>query len=193
MCRYLHIGSTVCNNFGRVRRSFPMRCSLESILDDYFSRYNFVNATPLNSRARLCLVPTTDEEKRRIVWYQVWLLSSKPGAAWAPCWLLETEHQDRGIYMRAVLRVTGDWEHLVSILSTLDWDTGNTKYFLLIDNWCVGWTGPAAHYRPVVARSWEWVINDGTILTYVIPTRQLHKRWNDQWTWRVWQRHLSPA
>ena len=73
MCRYLHIGSAGSNNFGWVRRSFPMRCSLESILDDYFSRYNFVNATPLNSRARLCLVPTDDVKRRIVNWYQVWL------------------------------------------------------------------------------------------------------------------------
>ena len=41
----------------------------------------------------------------------------------------------------------------------------------------------SAHCSAVVARSWSLVINDGTIRTYVIPTRQLHKRWNDQWTW----------
>ena len=46
----------------------------------------------------------------------------------------------------------------------------------------------SAHRVRVVARSWEWVINDGTIRTYVIPTRQLHKRRNDQWTWA---RHIE--
>ena len=54
--------------------------------------------------------------------------------------------------------------------------------FSLLPILIVQWASDlSAHRLWVVARSWEWVINDGTIPTYVIPTRQLHKSWDDQW------------
>ena len=192
MCRYLHIGSAGSNNFGWVRRSFPMRCSLESILDDYFSRYNFVNAMQHHSIA-----------EQGFAWFRLMMWreelfgikcdSSKPGAAWST--LLAPGDRTPGPRNIHEGSAPSDRRLGTPGQPPLNLGAGYWEYeiFSLIDNWCVGWTGPAAHYRPVVARSWEWVINDGTILTYVIPTRQLHKRWNDQWTWRVWQRHLSPA
>ena len=88
------------------------------------------------------------------------------------------------------LRVTG---RLLTPGGWLGRQSENVKYLFCNDWELILSTGCRPHQLVVVARSWEWVINDGTIRTYVIPTRQLHKRWNDQWTWRVWQRHLSPA
>ena len=109
--------------------------------------------------------------------------SSKPGAAWST--LLAPGDRTPGPRNIHEGSAPSDRRLGTPGQPPLNLGAGYWEYeiFSLIDNWCVGWTGPAAHYRPVVARSWEWVINDGTIQTYVIPTRQLHKRWNDQWTW----------